>query len=175
MGGETLNPTYESICTGLNFHAEVVQIHFKPKVITYEAILKRFWLAHDPTTLNRQGGCGNAISSAIFTHSVEQAEVAEVSMAEANKLIAAPIVTQVALATFTLQNYSKTFIKQQTSNLLPNGDSSEIRKFGWRWCVMIDLCIDGFNKNGKNHSFAVFSSKDTGTVSDTVSFEYNAR
>ena len=55
MGGETLNPTYESICTGLTEHAEVVQIQFKPELISYEALLRRFWLAHDPTTLNRQG------------------------------------------------------------------------------------------------------------------------
>ena len=67
MGGETLNPTYESICTGLTGHAEVVQIHFKPEVISYEALLKRFWLAHDPTTLNRQGAdVGTQYRSAIF-------------------------------------------------------------------------------------------------------------
>ena len=87
MGGETLNPTYESICTGLTGHAEVVQIHFKPEVITYEALLKRFWLAHDPTTLNRQGAdVGTQYRSAIFTHSEEQAKVAKASMAEASNL-----------------------------------------------------------------------------------------
>ena len=112
MGGVTLNPTYESICTGLSGHAEVVQIHFKPEVITFESLLKRFWLAHDPTTLNRQGAdVGTQYRSAIFTHSVEQAEVAEASMAEASKLIAAPIVTQVAPANtfYPAENYHQDF------------------------------------------------------------------
>ena len=114
MGGETLNPTYESICTGLTGHAEVVQIHFKPEVITYEALLKRFWLAHDPTTLNRQGrDAGSQYRSAIFTHSEEQNELAEASMAEASKLFADPIVTQVAPADtfYPAENYHQDFYR----------------------------------------------------------------
>lgn len=114
MGGETLNPTYESICTGLTGHAEVVQIHFKPEVITYEALLKRFWLAHDPTTLNRQGAdVGTQYRSAIFTHSEEQAVVAEASMAEASNLFAEPIVTQIAPADtfYPAENYHQDFYR----------------------------------------------------------------
>ena len=114
MGGETLNPTYESICTGLTGHAEVVQIHFKPEVITYEALLKRFWLAHDPTTLNRQGAdVGTQYRSAIFTHSEEQAEIAEASMAEAGNLFEAPIVTQIAPADtfYPAENYHQDFYR----------------------------------------------------------------
>ena len=114
MGGETLNPNYESICTGLTGHAEVVQIHFKPEVITYEALLKRFWLAHDPTTLNRQGAdVGTQYRSAIFTHSDEQAEVAEASMAEASNLFAEPIVTQITPANtfYPAENYHQDFYR----------------------------------------------------------------
>ena len=114
MGGESLNPTYESICTGLTGHAEVVQIHFKPEVITYEALLKRFWLAHDPTTLNRQGAdVGTQYRSAIFTHSEEQAELAEASIAEASNLFAEPIVTQIAPADtfYPAENYHQDFYR----------------------------------------------------------------
>ena len=114
MGGVTLNPTYESICTGLSGHAEVVQIHFKPEVITFESLLKRFWLAHDPTTLNRQGAdVGTQYRSAIFTHSEEQAEAAEASMAEASNLFADPIVTQIAPANtfYPAENYHQDFYK----------------------------------------------------------------
>ena len=112
MGGETLNPTYESICTGLTGHAEVVQIHFKPEVITYDALLKRFWLAHDPTTLNRQGAdVGTQYRSAIFTHSEEQAKVAKASMAEASNLFEEPIITQIAPAYtfYSAENYHQDF------------------------------------------------------------------
>ena len=114
MGGETLNPTYESICSGLTGHAEVVQIHFKPKAITYEALLKRFWLAHDPTTLNRQGAdVGTQYRSAIFTHSEEQAKVAEASIAEASNLFAEPIVTEIASADtfYPAENYHQDFYR----------------------------------------------------------------
>ena len=114
MGGKTLNPTYESICTGLTGHAEVIQIYFKPEVITYEELLKRFWLAHDPTTLNSQGAdVGTQYRSVLFTHSEEQAKVAEVSIAEASNLFAEPIVTQIAPADtfFPAEDYHQDFFR----------------------------------------------------------------
>ena len=112
MGGKTLNPTYESICTGLTEHAEVVQIQFKPELTSYEALLRRFWLAHDPTTLNRQGAdVGTQYRSVIFTHSEEQAVLAETSMAEAGNLFEKPIVTQIAPADtfYPAENYHQNF------------------------------------------------------------------
>src|SRR2546422_5306193 len=54
-GGTKDNPTYEEVCTGKTGHAEVIQIEYDPKVVSYEKILETFWEAHDPTTLNRQG------------------------------------------------------------------------------------------------------------------------
>jgi peptide-methionine (S)-S-oxide reductase len=54
-GGKVENPTYEEVCSGRTGHAEVVQITFDPKVISYEEILDVFWKVHDPTSLNRQG------------------------------------------------------------------------------------------------------------------------
>ena len=114
MGGETLNPTYEAICTGQTGHAEVVQIRFDPDVISYGAILKRFWLAHDPTTLNRQGAdVGTQYRSAIFTHSEAQAEIAEASMAEASSLFEDPIVTEITPADtfYPAESYHQDFYR----------------------------------------------------------------
>src|SRR5947207_10131777 len=54
-GGTKENPTYDEVCTGATGHAEVIQIQYDPKVVTYEKLLHTFWQAHDPTTLNRQG------------------------------------------------------------------------------------------------------------------------
>src|ERR1041385_3665929 len=54
-GGKTVNPTYHQVCEGDTGHAEVVQITFDPKVISFKEILQVFFTVHDPTTLNRQG------------------------------------------------------------------------------------------------------------------------
>ena len=36
-------------------HAEVIQVAYDPKVITYKEIVEIFFVIHDPTQLNRQG------------------------------------------------------------------------------------------------------------------------
>ena len=54
-GGTKENPTYKEVCSGDTGHAEVIQIEYDPKVVSYEKLLETFWEAHDPTTLNRQG------------------------------------------------------------------------------------------------------------------------
>ena len=83
-GGQTVNPTYEQVCTGNTGHAEVIQISFDPLIISYKALLQVFWGSHDPTTLNRQGNdVGTQYRSAIFYHSEQQKAEAIESM---NKL-----------------------------------------------------------------------------------------
>ena len=54
-GGHTANPTYEDVCSDQTGHAEVVQISYDPKVITYAQLLDIFWDVHDPTTPDQQG------------------------------------------------------------------------------------------------------------------------
>ncbi len=73
MGGQSKNPNYEQICTGKSGHAEVVQLVFNPKVISYQDILEIFFTLHDPTQLNRQGNdIGSQYRSAIFYHDENQ-------------------------------------------------------------------------------------------------------
>lgn len=85
MGGEMENPTYEQICTGQTGHAEVIQVAYDAKKITYEELLDVFWQAHDPTTLNRQGeDRGTQYRSAVFYHSPEQRAAAIHSMDDLN-------------------------------------------------------------------------------------------
>lgn len=95
-GGEVQNPTYEQVCSGTTGHAEVVQITFDPTVISYEALLKIFWLIHDPTTLNRQGNdVGTQYRSVIFYHDEQQKERAEASIKAFSTKFLKPIVTEV--------------------------------------------------------------------------------
>lgn len=54
-GGNTANPTYEEVGSRTTNHAEVVQVYYDPKVISFAKLAEGFFSAHDPTTLNRQG------------------------------------------------------------------------------------------------------------------------
>jgi peptide-methionine (S)-S-oxide reductase len=97
-GGEVKNPSYREVCTGRTGHAEVCQIHYDPKVVSYEELLDVFWHTHDPTTLNRQGNdVGTQYRSVIFYHSEEQKRLAEKSKAEieASGLFDGPVVTRI--------------------------------------------------------------------------------
>ena len=83
MGGELENPTYKDVCTGKTGHAEVVQVEFDSKVVSYEELLNLFWEIHDPTQLNRQGpDFGTQYRSVIFFHNDEQKKLAIASKEE---------------------------------------------------------------------------------------------
>ena len=97
-GGTTVNPTYQEVCSEMTGHAEVIQIQFDPRVISYEELLEVLWHTHDATTLNRQGGdVGTQYRSAIFYHSEEQRRIAEQSKAEmdTSDMWDDPIVTEI--------------------------------------------------------------------------------
>jgi peptide-methionine (S)-S-oxide reductase len=79
-GGETKNPSYEEVCSGLTNHAEVVQVMFDPRKLTYDELLKIFWEGHNPTQGMRQGNdAGTQYRSAIYTYGPEQAKAAAAS------------------------------------------------------------------------------------------------
>ena len=77
VGGYTLNPTYEEVCSGRTGHTESVLIVFDPALIDYAGVLKQFWENHDPTQGMRQGNDhGTPYRSAIFTNDQAQAQLA---------------------------------------------------------------------------------------------------
>jgi peptide-methionine (S)-S-oxide reductase len=96
MGGTVPNPTYEQVCTDRTGHAEVVEVEFDPSEVSYEQLLDKFWSAHDPTQLDRQGpDVGRQYRSAIFFHSPEQQEQALASKARIQTHYDRPVVTEV--------------------------------------------------------------------------------
>ncbi|MBL8822237.1 MAG: peptide-methionine (S)-S-oxide reductase MsrA [Planctomycetia bacterium] len=101
MGGQTKNPTYKDICTGNTGHAEVIQITYDPKTISYPELLEVFWKTHDPTTLNRQGNdVGTQYRSVIFYHDSEQQKAAQEYKSKLDKagIYSKPIVTEITSA-----------------------------------------------------------------------------
>jgi peptide-methionine (S)-S-oxide reductase len=97
-GGAMPNPSYREVCNGDTGHAEVVQVHFDPGIVSYRDLLNVFFAIHDPTSLNRQGAdVGTQYRSAIFYHDDEQKKTAEELIKDLNaqKIWDKPIVTQV--------------------------------------------------------------------------------
>lgn len=78
-GGTAETATYETVCSGRTNHAESIRIDYDPSRLTFGQLLKVFfYVAHDPTQLNRQGhDVGRQYRSAIFHASDEQKRVAE--------------------------------------------------------------------------------------------------
>ena len=95
-GGTKENPTYKEVCTGDTGHAEVIQIVYDPKIVSYEKLLETFWEVHDPTTLNRQGPDSGTQYRSIILYSNEAQKAAAVkSKAAAQKHFKEPIVTEI--------------------------------------------------------------------------------
>ena len=125
MGGEKPNPTYKEVCTGTTNHAEIVEVIFDPQLISYKRLLAEFWVMHDPTSLNQQGGdIGTQYRSAIFTTSSEQMqqvlESKEIYQGELSKNEIGKIVTEILPATgvtyWLAEEYHQRYLEKN-----PNG------------------------------------------------------
>ena len=125
MGGNKSDPTYKEVCTGTTNHAEMVEVIFDPAVISYQRLLAEFWVMHDPTSLNQQGGdIGTQYRSAIYTISAEQMAQAlssrDVYQAELSKQGIGKIVTEILPATsityWLAEDYHQRYLEKN-----PNG------------------------------------------------------
>jgi len=95
-GGDTPDPSYESVCTGRTGHAEATAVTFDPEVIPAEVILDVFFTLHDPTQLNRQGAdVGTQYRSAMFYADEEQKQLFEAARERANEWWDGGIVTMI--------------------------------------------------------------------------------
>ncbi len=114
-GGARPNPSYEQICTGATGHAEVVEITYDSDVISYGELLKIFFVIHDPTTLNQQGGDrGTQYRSVIFYLNEEQEESALAVMKELSNDFRDKIVTELSEAPtfYKAEDYHQLYFKK---------------------------------------------------------------
>jgi peptide-methionine (S)-S-oxide reductase len=96
MGGNRPNPNYDQVCTGVTGHAEMVKVIFDSSKISYQRLLEEFWVMHDPTSLNQQGGdIGTQYRSAIFTTDNSQQVTALASKAEYQRVLTAAGLDQI--------------------------------------------------------------------------------
>ena len=120
MGGESVTPSYEEVCSGASGHAEVVRIEYDPAVTSFREILDVFFSIHDPTTKDRQGNdIGSQYRSAIFYHSPEQRAEAERTITEIDesKLWSKPVVTEVKPASqfWPAEPYHQNYFRDHSS------------------------------------------------------------
>jgi peptide-methionine (S)-S-oxide reductase len=117
-GGESSTAHYDMVGEGTTGHAESVQVTFDPAVVPYATLLKVFFsVAHDPTTLNRQGpDVGTQYRSAIFFANADQQRVAEAAIAQLtkDKAYRRPIVTQVVplKGFYAAEDYHQDYLAQ---------------------------------------------------------------
>lgn len=96
-GGSKETANYEAVCNGDTGHAEAIKITYDPRRVSYGQLLKLFFsIAHDPTTLNRQGNdTGTQYRSAIFYADDDEKRVAAAYIKQLDdaKVFPSPIVT----------------------------------------------------------------------------------
>ena len=96
IGGHLDNPSYKAVCTGTTDHAEAIRVTYDPAVISYADLLDVFFVTHDPTQLNRQGGdVGTQYRSAVFLADGNERGDIEAAIARAQAERSEPIVTTI--------------------------------------------------------------------------------
>ena len=81
-GGNTAHPTYKQVCGGNSGHAEVVKISYDSSVLSMNQVFDLFFVAHDPTTLNRQGNDIGSQDRSIIFYKNDSEKVAAVKAIE---------------------------------------------------------------------------------------------
>jgi peptide-methionine (S)-S-oxide reductase len=121
-GGSADTASYRAVCSGDTDHAEVIRVTYDSKVTSFGKLLKVFFaIAHDPTTLDRQGpDTGRQYRSAIFYASADEKRVAEayIKQLHESKVFTRPIVTTLEPLEkfFEAEDYHQDFVRNNPSH-----------------------------------------------------------
>ena len=117
-GGNTKNPTYQSVCYENTNHAEVLLIEFDNELISFDLLVDEFWKCHDPTTLNRQGpDIGSQYRSVIYYFNELQKNIANKSKEKHQENLQYKIVTEISHADifYKAEEYHQKYILKGNS------------------------------------------------------------
>jgi len=120
MGGSVTFPSYDLVCTDTTGHAEVLQISYDPKKVSYKKLLSVFWKVHNPTQKNRQGwDVGKQYRSVIFFHNEEQHKEALASLIKEQKKYKKKIVTEIVAAEkfYPAEDYHQRYLEKKGLNM----------------------------------------------------------
>lgn len=120
-GGSLSNPTYKEVSNGTTGHAEVIKIEYDATLISYAEILQAFFVAHDPTQLNRQGAdVGTQYRSTIMPLNDDQQAIAEKVIKQLNeeKVFASDVVTTIEpdVVFYPAEDYHQNYYAQNGNN-----------------------------------------------------------
>lgn len=120
-GGHTKDPSYKQVLTGRTGHAEAINVIYQSDSITFSELLEAFFVAHDPTQLNRQGNdVGTQYRSAIFFHNLKQKELIDyyINELKEQRVYSKPIVTEVSPFTvfYEAEDYHKNYYALNPNN-----------------------------------------------------------
>ncbi|WP_394253358.1 peptide-methionine (S)-S-oxide reductase MsrA [Arthrobacter pityocampae] len=139
-GGHTRHPDYDSVCSGITGHAEVVAVTFDEEIVPEDVILDMFFVSHDPTTLNRQGyDVGTQYRSVMYYQDTAQKELFEDAIRRNQESWKDPIVTEVSrlphfhIAEDWHQNFYAKHPEQGYCQVIINPKLAKARKYYAQW------------------------------------------
>jgi peptide-methionine (S)-S-oxide reductase len=134
--GHKGNPKYREVCSGSTGHTEAVAVDFDPSVVSYEALVEKFWerLGGSALTLNRAGNdTGTQYRSGIYWLNDEQREVSEATASRISASFGKPVVTEVLPAGdkpfYLAEDYHQEYLAKGGQSKEKN-DTTPIRCYG---------------------------------------------
>ena len=93
--GQTAKPTYEQVYTDTTGYAETVHVMYDPNKVSLEFLLRMFFVAIDPTSLNKQGhDVGTRYRTGIYYADTTDLQTIEKVYAEEQSKYQQPLVVE---------------------------------------------------------------------------------
>ena len=135
--GPEESPTYGQVCSGATGHTEALVVYYNPKECTYETLLDTFFARVDPTTVNGQGNdFGRQYRTGVYTHSEEQAKLAQARFELEQGNYKKPIATELkaAMPFWPAEKYHQQYLEKGGRMGMPQdaskGATDPIRCYG---------------------------------------------